>query len=83
MKSKLHIRYDEDTGSIFVTILNMGLGFPGVARVEVRPGECYANHPYRRLKRWCGEAGACEKEVDVVAPNLVADIPVDAAVEDG
>ena len=60
---KLKIRHHEGTNSIFVTNLSMGHGFPGEATVEVKPGGVYGTHPYRRLKRWCGEGGQCEREV--------------------
>jgi hypothetical protein len=62
---KLKVKYNEDTGTILVEKLSIGHGFPpGQAAVEVRPGETYGSHPYRRLKRWCGEAGECEREVE-------------------
>ena len=83
MKHKLTIKYNEDTGNILVT-REIGFGFPGgSATVEVKPGESFGSHPFRRLKRWCGTAGHCDREADIVAPNLpTTDIPLDAVVED-
>ena len=60
---KLKIQHNEETGTIFVTNLSIGHGFPGEATVEIKPGQVYGTHPYRRLKRWCGVGGNCEREV--------------------
>lgn len=60
---KIKVQYNEDTGTILVT-KDVGHGFPGKASVEIKPGETYGTHPYRRLKRWCGQEGECEREVE-------------------
>lgn len=57
MKLRLQLRED----SILVTRLDMGVGgFMGAAAgasFEIKPGQTYMTHPYRRLKRWCDKHG--------------------------
>jgi hypothetical protein len=63
---KLKIQQAEDSDSIFVTVnpdQQMAGGFFGTQTVEVRPGQVFMTHPYRRLKRWCGKNAACERTV--------------------
>ena len=54
MKLRLQLRED----SILVTRLDMGVGgFAGDPSFEIKPGQSYMTHPYRRLKRWCEKHG--------------------------
>lgn len=62
---KLRIQRSDESDSIFVTVLqeNAAGGFFGGNAVEVRPGQAFMSHPYRRLNRWCGKKMTIEREV--------------------
>lgn len=87
---KLKVQYNETSGTIFVTNLDMGGGgFHGAPTVEISPGQSYGTHPFRRLKRWCGDNGECEREVagpellkgeQVTTSDMIREIANDEAV---